>query len=180
MTITAQDIEALGVHPYLGGEGQGWGIEQTPSELAAFLAAIPPIETALEIGTGYRASFSRFMTEILHWKVTSVDVVDYRHTLNGVDFIVMSNERPVFDRMFDLVFIDGNHEYDSVVADYEHYKPCAGKVIAFHDIAGLRQCEGAAKFWRELAYSKGKLRKAYHEAIADGDSRSGIGWTVLP
>ncbi len=150
--ITPQQIEQLGVHPALGSMGSGWGIEQNPHELATFLNALPPIKRVLEIGTGYRAGFARFMAQVMGWRVVTVDINNYGHSIEGVEFMVIGNHRPELHETVDLVFIDGDHTYNSVWADYEHYRRYASKVIAFHDIAGLRNCDGAAKFWRNIAY----------------------------
>lgn len=171
-------IEELGVHALLGPTGRGVGIEHNPQELATFIAALPDIATVLEIGTGYKSGLSRFMSDYLRWQVTTIDAKDYQHIWPGIQYIV-SQERVEFDHQFDLVIIDADHHYEAVEADYIHYGPRADKVVMFHDICGLRDCEGAAKFWRELAYTKkGALKKGYYEAIAEGDSRSGIGWVV--
>lgn len=196
-------IEELGVHELLGPTGRGVGIEHNPHELATFVAAItkrevqlapgmvgdkivevslvpapPMIQTVLEIGTGYKSGLSRFMSDYLRWQVTTIDAKDYQHTWPGITYLV-SPTRVEFDHQFDLVIIDADHHYESVEADYIHYGPRADKVVAFHDICGLRDCEGAARFWHELAYTKkGALKKGFYEAIADDERRSGIGWLV--
>jgi hypothetical protein len=174
--ITAQQIEQLGVHPLLGNEGEGWWIEQNPQELSEFLNVLPDIKTALEIGTGFKAGFARFMSQVMGWQVTTFDINGYGHSLPGVAIIVA--DTLVTDEKFDLVFIDGDHHYESVKRDYEAFSESATKVIAFHDIAGLRDCEGVAKLWKEVAYKNGKHRKGCYEAIAEGNQRSGIGWMV--
>jgi len=173
-------IETLGVHPELGPVGQGWDIEQNPHELTTFLAALPEIHTVLEIGTGYKAGLARFMSQHLGWQVTSVDVTDYGHAYPGIEFMVNPDPRIFQAREYDLVIIDGDHAYEAVKADYELYGSRARSgagIVMFHDIAGLRDCDGAARFWRELSYTKkGVLRQGFHEAIADGPQRAGIGW----
>jgi predicted O-methyltransferase YrrM len=54
----------------------------------------------------------------------------------------------------DLVFIDGDHTYDSVRRDYELYAPLVreGGIIAFHDIVdGRYEAVGdVPRFWREV------------------------------
>lgn len=175
-------IEHCGVHEQLGPAGEGFGIEQNPHELATFLAAVDgQVRTVLEIGTGYRAGLARFMSQMLGWKVTSVDVQDYGHSLPGVEFIVLEwpgVEYPVFNEGFDLVIIDGNHAYDSVQADDKHYGKL-GRVVMFHDIAGLRNCEGAAQYWREISRTKrGSLHAGHDEVIDEGAQAAGIGWVV--
>lgn len=171
-------IKDCGVHPAIGDEGAGYGIEQNPDELAQFLDAMYALEvkSILEIGTGPNSGLARFLAENLSWDVTSVDihVPYYRSPFIG---LIISPDRVTFDRTFDVVLIDADHSYESVKADHLHYAQYADKVVAFHDIVGLRDCEGAAKYWKEITYAKNKKRrKGYYEAIADGDNRIGIGW----
>lgn len=203
MSDLEQIIAQLGVHPALGDVAGGWGIEQNPYELAEFLDAITSativisyddhsvritepgkdisgIATVLELGTGYRAGLARFMTETLGLEVTSIDQNRPQTPAAHARFIHATTHDAypqVAGQKFDLVLIDADHAYDAVAYDYSLYAPLASKVVALHDICGLRDCEGVALFWHELAYTKaGKLRKGFHEAIADGDQRAGIGW----
>lgn len=189
MAYTFDELKALiekrGVHAEFGDAGEGWGIEQSPHELATFLVRMQELNvtSCLEIGTGYKGGLSRFLAADMGWQVTSVDVQDYGHKFEGVEYVV-----PTYDTMtehwintVDLVFIDGDHSYKSVKFDYEEYGIYATKVIAFHDIAGLRDCEGVKRFWCENAYSEhGSLKLAYH---VTGDyvvsRQAGIGWIEL-
>lgn len=175
-------IERCGVHPLLGPTGEdNLGIEQNPHELATFLTAIESeIQTVLEIGTGYRAGLATFMHTVLGWQVTSVDVQDYQHTQPGIEFLITADPktlpRALEGRSFDLVIIDGNHAYESVKRDHALYGPL-GRIVMFHDIAGLRDCEGAARYWMEISRTaRSTLRKGYDEVIADGATAAGIGW----
>lgn len=177
-------IEHRGCHDLLGPHGQGYGVEQNAHELATFLTALPSqINTVLEVGTGHRAGLARFLAYDYGRKVTTIDVQDYGHAplYPDIKFIVLSNPPsiyPVFTETFDLVVIDGNHGYDWVSFDYHFFSPM-GKVIMFHDIAGLRDCEGVARFWREISRTKaGKRRAGYYEVIDDTEQRAGIGWIV--
>jgi hypothetical protein len=178
-------IEQRGVHEVFGAAGEGWGIEQNPYELATAITVLisAGIQAVLEVGTGYRAGLARFMAQDLGWNVTSVDVTNYMHMIEGIHFITGSwaeNERPVLASRFDLVIIDADHRYEAVRLDHAHYVPYATKFILFHDICGLRDCEGAARYWREIAYTKTKVLKAgYREVIADSPQRSGIGMIDL-
>ena len=172
-------IEILGVHEQLGPDGQGYGIEHNPHELAKFLCSLPPdIHTVLEIGTGYRAGLARFMTEYLGWDVTTVDInvpqipaVLARQVIGRSEDVVGK----VYGK-YDLVIIDADHSYDAVKLDSNLYRNM-GQIVMFHDIAGLRRCEGSARYWKEISRGEnGRLLKGYHEVMADGNQAAGIGW----
>lgn len=196
-------IEQRGVHEQLGPTGEGWGIEQSPFELATFLVRMQElgVQSCLEIGTGYKGGLSRFIAAEMGWRVASIDVRDYEHLYPGVTYwiltpdnaLVRTNGQGAF-RMtmkaflktyhFDLVFIDGAHDYDSVKVDYETYSKLATKAIAFHDIAGLRECEGAQRFWEEVKhysfpyYGGRYFTPNWNRTFAD-DHQAGIGWIEL-
>jgi cephalosporin hydroxylase len=54
----------------------------------------------------------------------------------------------------DLVFIDGDHAYEGVLADWELYRPLArpGGIVAFHDIipGSDEDVGGVPRLWSEL------------------------------
>lgn len=53
----------------------------------------------------------------------------------------------------DFLFIDGGHEYATVMADYANYAPLVrrGGLIVFHDIQGIAD---VARAWREIKVGK--------------------------
>ena len=170
-------IEQRGVHAEFGAAGEGWGIEQNPHELATFLVRMQElgIASVLEIGTGYKGGLSRFLAQDMRWDVTTFDVEDYGHNFPGVDYII-----PTYDTMteqwindVDLLFIDGDHSYKSVKYDYQEYGLYAKKVIAFHDIGGLRDCDGSMWFWVDMEHGK------KFDVIEHSPQRAGIGWIEL-
>jgi hypothetical protein len=70
---------------------------------------------------------------------------------------------------FDFGFIDGDHSYAGIKADWENYGPMC-KVVGFHDIGGgIEECE---RFWAELKAS-GLYRT--EECISTQGMRFGIG-----
>lgn len=182
-------IEQRGVHAVFGAPGEGLGIEQNAHELAQFLVEMQTIgvQSVLEIGTGYKAGLARFLHDDMGWEVVSVDIHDYGHLFTGITFLNLDEALNLL--MFgnpDLVIIDGNHSYEGVKADHERWGTLARKVVMFHDIAGLRDCEGVKRYWFKTAYyetmnlgGSPKLKPGYHEIIAAGDQRGGVGWIDL-
>ena len=80
-------------------------------------------------------------------------------------------------RLADVLFIDGDHEYEGVRQDWLEYRGFVrpGGLVAFHDINALRpQRGGSAAFWNTL-------RQGYDAAQCMANSRApGIGLLVLP
>lgn len=176
-------IEKRGVHAEFGEPGEGWGIEQSSFELATFLVRMQEIgvQSVLEIGTGYKGGLSRFMAHDMGWDVTTVDVEDYGHKFEGINYIITTKDVTADEIQessqleFDLVFIDGAHDYMSVNDNYFSWAEFATKAIAFHDIVGLRNCEGAAKFWRDLVENGYAEDFAVREIVDESPRKSGIG-----
>ena len=174
------EIVRRGVHPALGsGSKLNHNIEQNPHEAAVFFEAMLDlgVTSALELGTGAHGGLARFMVEFLGWQVVSVDKNSpWGYPDKGL-FIQTDtvNARDNFtEGQFDLVFIDADHAYGSAQWDYLNYVFVARKAIAFHDIAGLRDCEGVARLWGELHERPGK-----YEVIENSPQAAGIGWLVL-
>jgi predicted O-methyltransferase YrrM len=78
------------------------------------------------------------------------------------------------DQRLDLLFIDGDHSYEGVRADFNLYSPLvrAGGIVAFHDIVEHRPAMGCevARFWNETK------RSYQHSEIIDNP---GQGWGGL-
>jgi hypothetical protein len=176
-------IEKRGVHAEFGDAGEGWGIEQNPHELATFLVRMQElgVQSVLEIGTGYKGGLSRFLAADMGWDVTTVDVKNYGHVFEGVHYIIGKNAW--FDRRFDLVFIDGDHQYQSVHHDYRFYAPLATKAVGFHDMGGKRGCHGVLQFWLDMVIKpEGDMRSmpGYYQIWNHNDPQSaGIAYVNL-
>ena len=75
---------------------------------------------------------------------------------------------------FDAVFIDGDHRYDGVKADWINYGNM-GRLVGFHDIAGGAQKNPAkpqiecGKLWDEIK------NDFYHEECVEKGQNMGIG-----
>lgn len=171
-------IEKRGLHAAFGAAGEGWALEQNSFELAAFLTRMQNlgVTSCLEIGTGYKGGLSRFLAQDMGWEVTTVDVKNYGHAFERVHYVVGTPAH--FPEMsFDLVFIDGDHSYDCVESDHSWYGMFASKVIAYHDISGARDTDGACEFWTHISTDP-LARNRTHEII-DPINPAGIGWIEL-
>jgi len=77
----------------------------------------------------------------------------------------------------DFLFIDGDHTYEGVKADFETYSKLVGPngLIVFHDIAPTTDLRvGVSRFWREV-----RKRHRAQQIIAKEDQRgAGIGVIV--
>lgn len=75
---------------------------------------------------------------------------------------------------YEVIFIDGDHSYEAVCADFRNYGKFATRAIVLHDISGSQ--EGCVRLWREL---KGVLRTEEFtaETMPFGDKQGyGIVW----
>jgi cephalosporin hydroxylase len=129
----------------------------------------------------------RNMRLLSHFSRTGLN----RVFLEGSSYTPSSYERVknvLSGRPLDVLFIDGDHTYDGVKADYQMYRSLVrkGGLIAFHDIVddhqtkygrpGIGWAGGVPQFWREL-----KLQNEFsscNEFIADPD-QDGMGIGVL-
>ncbi len=78
------------------------------------------------------------------------------------------------DEPLDFLFIDGDHSYEGVKADFENYSPLVkpGGLIAFHDIVDNDKDKsfGTQIFWREL-----KEKYSHQEFIRPEADNTGCG-----
>lgn len=164
--------------------GEGWcqvnWILQKHDEIVRLVDDFlqPPPKTVLEIG--FYTGGTTLMWRELGAKVVSIDV-EYRDpalirllTEEGtLRFVHGDSHSPEVYAMvegeYDMLFIDGDHAYESVKQDFLHYGGMASTVV-FHDIVhpgGPNFPCGVPQFWRELTGNK-------HQVIQPG-SNLGIG-----
>ena len=80
------------------------------------------------------------------------DILGDSHDSRTVSRLYRRLER----RGIDLLFIDGNHSYESVKKDYEFFEPQTKHIIAFHDICATVNSD-VRRFWQELSRANGYL-----------------------
>jgi len=97
-----------------------------------------------------------------HVPITSVENDPTRENENcsnylntrGVERLVADSRTVRYNHFYDLAFIDGDHSYEGVAADYMNLLPnlMTKAVVAFHDaVEGADgTCAGVTKFVREL------------------------------
>jgi len=81
---------------------------------------------------------------------------------------------------FDFIFIDGGHDYQTAMADWQNYWPMlrAGGLLAFHDIAypdNNRDGFGVGRVWREVR-NNGKWQEFIREHNPEQWMGIGVMW----
>ena len=106
----------------------------------------------VEIGLMHNAQ-RKFYTDILNAEHIGIDM-----NYNCEPDILGDSHKPetiktlegrLSGRKIDLLFIDGNHSYDSVRKDFEMYAPLTRHIIAIHDIAATVNSQ-VMRYWEEL------------------------------
>ncbi len=160
-------------------ETYGWWAQQDEREFWELVEEISKINPTriLEIGSAHGGTLF-FWDQIAATGATIVSVcrqvgtgitMDLTNAKSNLILLKRDSHAPetvaeiagIFEDGIDFIFIDGDHSYNGVKADYENYSPLVrpGGLIGFHDICmgaddkSLHNM-GASKFFRELDVSK--------------------------
>ncbi len=85
------------------------------------------------------------------------DAVDSKLKENW-DFIMGDSKSVGWDKPVDILFIDGDHTYNGVKADFEKFFPFVkeGGLVLMHDITN--RDVGVKDYWREITYPKANIK----------------------
>lgn len=147
-----EKIEKFPRHYALGGKDTSGGMEQNVFELEQMCIFMKEkkIQTYLEIGCAH-GYLLRFMENIMLLDVDGI-TPDKKptHYLLPI-YYGYSQDKDIISKIgnYDFIFVDGDHSYEGVKADYENYKGKC-KYMGFHDCEGFRDCEGVKQLWSEI------------------------------
>lgn len=147
-----EKISKWPLHHLLGGNDITGGLEQNAHELEQLCYFIleKNIKTYTEVGIA-AGLLLKFMRDEMNLEVYGI-TLEKRSTHAGLPVVYgYSDDKNIIEnaKESDLYFIDANHSYDWVKKDYINYKDKC-KYMAFHDLLGMRECEGVAKLWSEI------------------------------
>lgn len=160
---------------YFGG-GLGLRIWQYPNQFSKYLVELSKhakkINSYLEIGCRHGGTFiltTEFLKRLNPSFVnsTAIDIIPVPDLLSSylsnspyANFIQIDSSSSYFEtfiqsNFFDLVFIDGNHDYDFVKKDAESTREFCN-IQVFHDTVN-DACPGVGAYWNELKETHGEL-----------------------
>lgn len=138
-------------------EAKGYSIIQRKTEFLKFLSWLNnncKLDSYLEVGCC--GGGTAFYFNKLFKKGLSLDIIPchyYDKVKNGDNdweqIVINSNDYKA--DYYDMVFIDGDHSYEQVKKDYEHFKNHT-KIIAFHDILLHNKSDNVKSFWEEIKH----------------------------
>jgi len=140
----------------------GARLGQHPAEWRIFLEFIYSyfkdrhVENPIVVEIGTMANVQKeFYKELLGAEHIGIDIAGNADIVGRSQLLLTRKNLEVLlaGRKIDLLFIDGDHLYDAVKADYEIYGPLTQHIIALHDIShpySLAIPEETMRLWNEI------------------------------
>lgn len=148
----------------------GWNSEREVGYFLASLIRLTKAKTVLEVGV-FEGYTSAEMIKALpkHGYYAGIDIKDLRANENKQAFVNLSKEGKVIDLIiedsltsmpklqknhFDLVFIDGNHEFNHVLKEFKIAETLITQtgIIAFHDSLHLSEVKKVVEYAGSFNY----------------------------
>lgn len=142
------------------------GMWQIPRQLSSFLiklVSLGQVETFLDIGTCRGATITVVTIFLLRFGIKKVDTIDIIKHLHEdlhkkwkeldlpITYIIIPNDLSFNKHVsskYDVIFIDGNHDYQYVSNDFKIAQQMTNK-ICFHDINDIF-CVDVVRLWNEI------------------------------
>lgn len=137
-------------------------IEKEDLRALLHLLEARPAQHALEIGTWRGGSAKVWKDFFALEDLVTIDIIEdpLLARENGITYLVGDSQDPkVFSQVslskYNFLFIDGDHNYESVKADFELYSPLVkpSGVIVLHDVCHLADTVTVKPLWEELKTS---------------------------
>jgi hypothetical protein len=180
--LTFDNRELYGVYQNCMNKPEELGLWQKPDQLAPlikYLLANCLINSFLEVGT-YKASTFLVLREFLYLKnknLRSLTIDPHKlisdEFVNNFSINYQMADISSIDKQYDLIFIDGDHAYNSVKKDYEKAMSLNPKYVLFHDIQD-KYCPGVVRLWNEI-----KENKDNYVEFKTEDDIMGLGLLIL-
>lgn len=148
--------------------------EQHQRELQWFMQQLEPQDRVLVIGSKHGGLEHQIKRHVSTIETLSVDIAPQADNVQPM-IVGSSASQTVQAEIlkhgpFDVVFVDGDHSYDGVTADWEFAQQLQPRLIAFHDIASTvkHSREGCSV---DILWAKIKLA-----GMKTGEKIVGCGW----
>ncbi len=170
------------------------GLWQIPRQVAAYLIKLvsygKPIRSFLDIGTCRGATITVVGTYLRRFGLQIIETVDIYHYVHDdlvkvwqmlglsiVYYVIEDGKFPLKHGPYDVIFVDGHHDYQYVLQDILIYLPQTTSFLTMHDINDIF-CVDVRRLWGELKAAQqdcGFLSMDEFTYHSHGDPLMGIG-----